>query len=315
MVRVMTTDKATPNALYPPTLLATAKLAELFDPTRVSFPWHRLPVPPTATVASSAPLLEPDAPIHNGVNAANRPMPYEMVQGTGGMQSMQSMSHTTQPLSPELTKKIFDFVRTRDAARVADKRSTRMFERFSMAIGAADPRTVTTAWLKQHEVTLQNLIVDCQVSVIDLYKARIIASDRELIDFGFTLAMLTLNPRCLNVQQVNICFHINSTHPLIVNLRVSDLLKINPPLGVDDLLTLGATAESLLTGYRAETTDARILAYCGLTATDWQLLGITREQLLALKLTPSHCRDMGAGWEAAEVAKTFAFDAAWLASR
>lgn len=293
-----------PAALYPPTLLPTDRLAALFDPSREAYPWHRLPVSSSAPVsipaASQLPRSPPPSLAASPITVPVRPL--------------QTMSSVPHALQNEVTKRIFDFVRARDSGRTAEARKTGVFERLGMALGTAEASSVTFEWLKSHDVTLRNLIKDCQVPVTDLYQAHIVRSVADLQQLGFDMTLLTANRLCLNVQQVNMCFGINSAHPLVTGMRIVHLVHTHPAFTIDELLTLGVTAEMLLQD-ATEDMDPRILSYCGLKAQDWNALELAPEMLRKLKLKASHCRSMGAGWDAAEVARLWNLGADWLAGR
>lgn len=318
----MSSSNSDPARLYPPSVLPTETLAVLFDPARTAFPWHRLPPPPTSASSAPVPIISAgDSPGMGSGVPSIAPVPAQ-----ASRPPMQYMSGNVPALSLEHTKRIFDHVRTRDAATVEPQaRSTGVWERFGMAtsslLGSAEPRTVTLSWLTQHRVTLRNLIKDCNIAVTDLYQAHIARSIDDLVALGFDMPLLTVNRTCLNVQQVAMCFRLNYAaalaHPKLRTFGLLELVRADPKFTVDELLTLGVTADALLNDENDvldTSTEPKMLSFAGLTPAEWVMLGLTKEQLLALKVTPRVARSMGKAWEPNLVAAAWHLDAAWLKS-
>ena len=310
-----------PAVLYPPTLLTTQRLSDLFDPARTSYPWHRLP-PPQQQQQLPSPQSQQQVPtaawsvstvVASGSTGGARPVYSAPPQP----RSMQSLSGSTPPLSAEHTKRIFEFVRARDVQRATEQRKTGWFERVGMALGTTTASTVTFAWLREHDVTLEDLIVICNIPVTDLYQAHIVRTVEDLQQLGFAMPMLTANRMCLNVQQMSMCFHIHSAHPLVTSMNLSILFEAAnryQPFTADELLTLGVTADSLLADMSHDA-DPRALGLCGLSASDWLALGLDAERIRTIRLTASQCRSLGDGWRPDLVARQWELGDAWLAKR
>lgn len=312
-----------PAHLYPPTLLPTAELAVLFSPARTAFPWHRIPAAPApASRGADMPVPPPPPPLpHDQVARVPSVVP---VAAAPPARAIQSITGGAPALSIEHTNRILDFVRKRDAAiPVAEQRSTGALERFGMAAStlfrAAEPRHITLDWLVQHRVTLRDLIVSMEIAVTDLYQAHIVRTVPDLLALGFEMALLTVNRRCLNVQQVAMCFGLTyATLRDYAPLRTFGLLSLlhtTPSFTVDELLTLGVSADALLAdanGTLDTSINPRLLGFTGLTPAEWVALGLAAEHVLALKLTVRDARAMGKGWEPETVASVFGLDAAWL---
>jgi hypothetical protein len=59
-----------------------------------------------------------------------------------------------------------------------------------------DAQSITKHWLRDHGLTLRDLVADAKIPITDLKKAGIVQTFEDMLDLGFKTEDLTANTRC-----------------------------------------------------------------------------------------------------------------------